>query len=179
MVARRRQSRTRGVRAGAAPRGQAGTDRLLFNGANVAEIFDASANGTRVRFTRNIASVVMDLNDVENLDLNALGGADLITVNNLGGTGLTTINASLASAIGGTLGDGQADVITVNGTANPDTFNIFAVAGAVEVSGLTALVRITQPEAANDSLILNGLGGVDFFITGPGVTTLIGVTANQ
>ena len=46
--------------------GQAGSDRLLFNGANVAEIFNVSANGSRVLFTRNIASVVMDLDDVEN-----------------------------------------------------------------------------------------------------------------
>ena len=35
------------------------------------------------------------------------------------------------------------------------------------------------PEVANDDLIVNGLGGVDDIIVGPGVTTLIGVTANQ
>ena len=35
--------------------GQAGTDTMLFNGANVGEIFELSANGDRVRFTRNIA----------------------------------------------------------------------------------------------------------------------------
>src|SRR5262249_47887732 len=33
--------------------GQAGTDRMLFNGANIAEKFEASANGQRLRFTRN------------------------------------------------------------------------------------------------------------------------------
>jgi hypothetical protein len=38
---------------------------ILFNGANIAEQIDISANGGRVRFTRDIASVTMDLNDVE------------------------------------------------------------------------------------------------------------------
>src|SRR5262249_11759430 len=59
--------------------GQDGTDTMLFNGANLNEVFDASANGERVRFTRNIGNIVMDLNDVERIDVNALGGADAIT----------------------------------------------------------------------------------------------------
>ena len=37
--------------------GQAGIDTLLFNGANVAENIDISANGGRVLFFRNIANV--------------------------------------------------------------------------------------------------------------------------
>ena len=66
--------------------GQDGTDTMLFNGSNIAEIFEASANGGRVLFTRNVGNIVMDLNDVEKIDLNALGGADTIVVNNLAGT---------------------------------------------------------------------------------------------
>ena len=45
--------------------GQDGTDTMLFNGANVAENIDISANGGRVLFFRDIANVTMDLNDVE------------------------------------------------------------------------------------------------------------------
>ena len=66
--------------------GQDGTDTMLFNGSAGNEIFEASANGGRLRFTRNIANIVMDLNDVEVVDLNALGGTDTITVNDLSGT---------------------------------------------------------------------------------------------
>ena len=66
--------------------GQAGTDTLLFNGANIAEKIDISANGGRVRFTRDVANITMDLNSVETIDFNALGGADNITVNDLSGT---------------------------------------------------------------------------------------------
>jgi Ca2+-binding RTX toxin-like protein len=159
--------------------GQAGTDRMIFNGSAVSEIYDASANGTRVRFTRNIGTIVMDLDDVETIELNALGGNDTLTVNNLSGTDLTLVNVDLASTLGGSTGDAVADTVIVNGTASPDTINLIANAGSVEVSGLAALVRITHSEAAYDDLIVNGLGGVDTITTGPGVTNLIGVTVNE
>ena len=42
--------------------GQAGVDTLQFNGANLDEKFDISANGSRVRMTRDIGVVTMDLN---------------------------------------------------------------------------------------------------------------------
>ena len=87
--------------------GQDGVDTLLFNGATANEKFDVSANGERVRFTRDVGNIVMDLNDVEKIDLNALGGTDTVTVNDLSGTDLTQVNINLASTIGGTTGDGQ------------------------------------------------------------------------
>src|SRR5262249_18307695 len=57
--------------------GQAGSDAMLFDGANVDEKIDISANGQRVRFTRDVGTVTMDLNGVEEIDFNALGGADM------------------------------------------------------------------------------------------------------
>src|SRR5262249_28307922 len=72
--------------------GQAGADTMLFNGSNINENIDISANGERVRFTRDIASVTMDLNDMERIAFNALGGADKITVNDLSGTDVTQVN---------------------------------------------------------------------------------------
>ena len=77
--------------------GQAGTDTMLFNGANVAESIDIAANGGRVRFFRNVANVTMDLNDVEAIDFNALGGADTIVVNDLSGTDVSQVDADLAA----------------------------------------------------------------------------------
>src|SRR5262249_59525898 len=52
--------------------GEAGFDRLVFDGANINENIDISANGGRVRFFRDIASVTMDLNGVERIDFHAL-----------------------------------------------------------------------------------------------------------
>jgi Ca2+-binding RTX toxin-like protein len=159
--------------------GQADADTLVFNGSGGAETFEASANGARVRFTRNLGSIVMDLNDLETINLNALGNTDTVIVNDLSGTDLTALNVNLAGTLGGATGDAVADTVIVNGTASPDTISLTANAGAAEVSGLAALVRVTNPEPALDALVVNGLGGLDIINIGAGVTNLIGVTANQ
>ena len=66
--------------------GQDGFDTMLFNGSNANENFDVSANGQRVRFFRNVGNITMDTNDVEKIDLNALGGADNLAVHDMTGT---------------------------------------------------------------------------------------------
>ena len=53
--------------------GQAGIDTLQFNGANVTENIDISANGSRVRMTRDVGDVTMDVNGVETIDVDAAG----------------------------------------------------------------------------------------------------------
>ena len=58
-----------------------------------------------MRFTRNLGNIVMDLNDVEAIDLNTLGGTDTTTINDLTGTDLVEINVNQAGTIGGTAGD--------------------------------------------------------------------------
>ena len=66
--------------------GQDGTDTMLFNGANVAETVDVAANGNRLRFFRNPGNVTMDTSGVEQVDFNALGGADTVNVADLTAT---------------------------------------------------------------------------------------------
>ena len=141
--------------------GQANTDTMLFNGSAGNEIFAASANGARVLFTRNLGNIVMDLDDVESVDLNALGGADTLTVNDLSGTDMVELNTDLAGTIGGAAGDGQADVVTVNGTNGDDVIDVVGAGASASVLGLPARVNITNSEGANDSLVLNTLAGSD------------------
>jgi Ca2+-binding RTX toxin-like protein len=141
--------------------GQAGTDTLLFNGSNGAEIFELSANGSRVRFTRNLGNIVMDLDDVEQFDVNALGNTDTMIVNDLTGTDAATINFMLASLIGGNAGDSQADNIIVNGTSGEDVILVAGNASGVTVSGLAALINILTAEPAFDRLTINSLSGDD------------------
>jgi Ca2+-binding RTX toxin-like protein len=141
--------------------GQDGTDTMLFNGSAGNEVFAASANGGRVLFTRNLGNISMDLDDVEVIDLNALGGQDTLTVNDLSGTDLVEVNASLANTIGGGAGDGQADVVIVNGTNGDDIIDVVGAGTSASVIGLSALVNITNSEGANDSLVINALGGDD------------------
>lgn len=141
--------------------GQDGTDTMLFNGSNIAELFEVSANGGRVLFTRNIGNIVMDLNDVEAIDLNTLGGTDTTTINDLSGTDLVEITIDQAGTIDGTTGDGQADVVIVDGTNGNDVIDVFGLGTSAAVLGLPVQVNIANSEGASDSLIINALGGND------------------
>jgi Ca2+-binding RTX toxin-like protein len=141
--------------------GQAGTDAMAFNGSAGNEIFTASANGGRVLFTRNLGSIVMDLDDLEVVDLNALGGADTATVNDLSGTDVVQIDTDLAGTLGGVAGDAQPDVIIVNGTNGDDIVDVVGSGTSAAVIGLHSQVNIANSEGANDALVVNALGGDD------------------
>ena len=138
--------------------GQAGSDTMLFNGANAAENIDIAANGGRVLFFRNVANVTMDLNDVEAIDFEALGGADTIVVNDLCGTDVNQVDANLATGGGG---DGQPDTVVVNATNGDDVVVVAGDAAGTSVLGLSAQVNMTGAEAANDRLTVNALAGDD------------------
>ena len=158
--------------------GQDGTDSMLFNGSNIGEIFDASANGGRVRFTRNVGNVVIDLDDVEVVDLNALGGADTATVNDLSGTDVVEIDTDLAGVLGGTAGDGQPDNVIVHGTNGDDILVVAGDPSGTSVLGLAARVSIAGAEAANDRLTVNALAGDDIVDASGVATGAIQLTLN-
>ena len=97
---------------------------MVFNGSAGNEVFAVTADGTGFDFTRDVGGIVMDLESIEILTLNALGGNDSITVNDLTGVAdLTTINLSM--------GDGD----TVNATAQTNAAIALATDGG-EVPGL-------------------------------------------
>ena len=147
--------------------GQAGADRLLFNGNGANEQIDVSANGGRMRFFRDVANVNMDCDDVEIVDFNALGGADTMVVNDLVGTDVTQVNLALAGP--GGVGDAAADNVVRNGTTANDSVTIFGGPDGVNATGLMPGLAITGAEAANDRLTVNGLAGDDT-INAAGVT---------
>src|SRR5215211_5130325 len=158
--------------------GDEGADTMLFNGAGVAESFDVSANGERVRFFRDVANITMDLKDIELIDVQALGGADSVVLNDVSGTRLKLVTLDLEAAIGGGVGDGAADSVTVNGTNDPDDIQIVADGSAVDVVGAQPNLRIDHSEAANDKLTVNGLGGADTITGGLGLAALIQLVIN-
>jgi Ca2+-binding RTX toxin-like protein len=141
--------------------GQGGVDTLQFNGASSNEKIDLSANGTRLRMTRDVGTVTMDVNSVEQVNIAALGGADTITINDLSHSGVAAVNVDLADTIGGTTGDGSADSVTVNGTADADRFTISGQGSTAILTGPSATVNITHAERANDNLRVNGQAGND------------------
>jgi Ca2+-binding RTX toxin-like protein len=140
--------------------GQAGHDAMTFNGSNGAEQFDVAANVGRVRFLRDLGNITMDLDGVEEIDANALGGADRLTVGKLAGTGLADIKTDLGGA-GGASDDGSADRVVVLGTNGPDAITAAGSAGHVSVTGMPARVEITHAQAAQDQLEIDALDGDD------------------
>jgi Ca2+-binding RTX toxin-like protein len=141
--------------------GQDGTDTMIFNGANIAEQIDLSANGNRLKLFRTQGNVTMDTAGVELVDVNALGGADLVTVNDLTGTDINAVTVDLAATLGGATGDGQPDRVVVNATNNDDTIKVSGNATEVTTKGLAPGIGILHPEAANDRLEINTLAGAD------------------
>jgi Ca2+-binding RTX toxin-like protein len=141
--------------------GQAGIDTLQFNGANVNEKIDISANGSRVRLTRDVAAITMDLNGLEQINVNTLGGVDTVTLGDLTGTNVTQVNVDLASPPGSGIGDGQADTVIVNATNGNDAISVAGDTSGVAILGLFARVHINGAEAANDRLVINALVGDD------------------
>jgi Ca2+-binding RTX toxin-like protein len=88
--------------------GQVGNDTIRFNCANINEHLDLSANGSRLRLTRDVANITMDADGVETVTLPTLGGVDNITVNSLVGTAVTQVNVDLAGIAGTTNGHGDS-----------------------------------------------------------------------
>jgi Ca2+-binding RTX toxin-like protein len=156
--------------------GGAGRDTHVFNGSGGSEIMAATANGSGVRFTRNLGGIVMDLNDFEELDVNPVGGSDTVTVNDLSGTGLTDVNVNLATSVRGSAADGAADTVKVEGTAGVDTIAASANGGEIDVNGLAATVRVTSADPAMDSLVIDTLAGDDNVAVAAGVNGLIQVS---
>jgi Ca2+-binding RTX toxin-like protein len=139
--------------------GQDGTDTMRFNGSNANENMQVSANGQRVRFTRDVANIVMDLNDLEAIVAKTLGGTDKLVVNDLSGTDVTNVRADLAASGGGD--DLAADNVVVNATNADDVVTVTGAGPNAQVAGLAAQVSVSGASAANDRLTVNGLGGAD------------------
>ena len=139
--------------------GQDGTDEMLFNGSAANERMEASANGGRVRFTRDIANIVMDLDDVESILAKALGGTDTVTVNDLSGTDLEVVKPDLAAPLGGD--DLAADNVIVNATNGDDVVSVTGSGTGMQVLGLPARVSISGAIAGSDRLTVNALNGDD------------------
>ena len=117
--------------------GQEGFDTLHFNGAVVSEHIDISANGERVRFTRDIANITQDINDVERVVFHARGGSDNIAVHDLSGTSVTQVAIDLAAVPGVAGGDGVSDAVTLDATNGADSIQIEGASAFTSVFGLT------------------------------------------
>jgi Ca2+-binding RTX toxin-like protein len=151
--------------------GQGGHDQLDFNGSNAGEKIELSANGPRLRLTRDIASVTQDADGIETVNVRTLGSVDTVTVNSLAGTKVKAVNVDLSASSGG--GDGAADTVVVNGTVARDNVSVTRSGSQVSVAGLAATTQITGSEPALDTLLVRTLDGNDDVSVAPDVSDLI------
>ena len=96
--------------------GQAGTDTLVFNGANVDENIDISANGSGRGCPATSATSPWTSTASSTSSSTPLGGADTVTVNDLTGTDVTQVAIDLAATPGSGRATAQPDTVIVNGT---------------------------------------------------------------
>ena len=135
--------------------GGEGQDRMIFNGGNGDDSIDLSANGSHLRLFRAQGTITMDTDGIEQVDVNALGGADTITVNDLTGTAVTEVNVDLGESLGAT------DNVIVNGTNANDAVSVNGdAASGISVLGLAAQVNVLHADAA-DKLAVQALDGDD------------------
>ena len=140
--------------------GQDGADKMVFNGANITERMDVSANGGRVRFTR-------DVGDHHH-------GPQRRRVDRRQGPRRRRhphrqrplrhrcdqrVDQDLAATGGGD--DGAADNVIINATNGDDVVTVSGTGPSAQVNGLPALVTVTGAIAANDRLTVNALAGDD------------------
>jgi hypothetical protein len=158
--------------------GQGGADRMVFNGSDASENFEVSADGSRIRLTRDVGNITMDLAGIETMDVNALGGSDIFTVNDTSATDLTSVNLNLDNSAGN--GDGQPDAVVINGTAGDDHIQIlpFGSGTRIAILGLFSRVNIVGAEGTNDHLTVNALAGNDTVDVSGLPDNLIGLTVN-
>jgi hypothetical protein len=156
--------------------GATGFDTLDFNGANVAEQMTLSPlGGGRALFFRDIANIRMDMDNIERLDVTALGGIDTVTVADMTGTDFRQADVDLAAA--GGAADGAADIVTVTGTAGADRVSVGAAGARVDVDGLKTSVNLIGSEVA-DRLQVNTLDGNDDVQVAAAVNALITVAVD-
>ena len=142
--------------------GGVGNDALRLKGENVDETFfiiaGIAGHAELDRFT-TLDTVVLDLNDVERIEVQALGGADKFEIVSLGGTDVKQLAFDLSNGTPG-VGDGAEDVVVAFGSESGNTVTLTQTGGVISATGLAAQITIAAAEAI-DAFGIFGFGGND------------------
>ncbi len=139
--------------------GDDGNDTHVFNGAAVNEVMTVEPNSGRVRLTRDLGNIVMDIGSFENITVNALDGDDTVT----GTPGLAALVESLII-------DGGAGTDTLNGGDGADSLIGGDGADTVDGNGGTDSA-VLGPD--DDVFIWDPGDGSDFVEGDSGFDTLL------
>ena len=140
--------------------GEAGFDTMVFNTSGADDAIVISANGQRAKLSRNIGNITMDVDGVERIDVDVVGGADTIVLNDLTGTSVQELRIDLEGVHNGGAGDGKVDSVTLNGTNGADIVSVLGQPSNLFVIGLPTFVTVQHAEAT-DTFTMNGGGGND------------------
>ena len=162
-----------GTRAMAATYSRARTGRTLltFNGANFAENVDISANGSRVRFFRDVAASPWISTRRGDRATDARRHRQRDGKRPHRDRRYRGRDRPLGASGGG---DGQADTVTINDSANATGLLITDSGQSILVHGGVADVFISGQDVI-DTLQVNGLGGADII----DASTLSGLAASR
>jgi hypothetical protein len=156
--------------------GGAGSDALTFIGADVDENLFLDADGARAVLVRNVGNIRMDMDGVEALNLQLLGGFDNVSIgDDMGNTALAEANVDLSAASGGS--DGSTDSVNLVGTAGADQVTVGATDTRIHVAGLPVATSITGAKVP-DQLQIAAEGPDDTIVVDPAVDALVTTLIN-
>jgi len=135
--------------------GQSGTDTLRILATGESEELTVQAFGARALISRDLGTAGADTVGIEQAEINAGGGPDLVDIGDLTGTELVRVDADL-----GVLDD-ASDQVTIAGSADRDAVRVSAAAEAVRISGLHSEVQLHHAGPAQDRLTVSGHEGDD------------------
>ncbi|MBI1312273.1 hypothetical protein GC176_13370, partial [bacterium] len=154
--------------------GGEGSDNLLFNGSAADEAFGLSDTGGRLELTRDVGSITMDIAGVENVAIDAMGGADSFNVDELTTTGVANLLLDL-----GTDADGDTDAVVIGTSVGADNVSVVADGtDQVLVAGLSAQIFIQGTTDSTDTLTVNGFEGDDTLTAEAAAGTELAITFN-
>jgi len=155
--------------------GQAGFDTHVFNGAAANETFRLVANGERVNLLRDVGNITMQQDNVERVEIAALGGADAIEIGDQRNTDVREVLVDLSGAADRTRGDAVADSVLVNGGAQGEVISVTTSGDDARVTGLAAQTRVANLDTL-DRLNVGGGAGNDILNASAANAAVTGIT---
>jgi Ca2+-binding RTX toxin-like protein len=142
--------------------GGSGLDRGEIIGVAGAESMgvNVNINGLYVADFTGFGGPIVTLNDVEQLILRPLGGADFIQVSDTTGTDLQQVTIDLAATVNGVAADAQTDTVSLIGGLGDNTIAATMVGSTISVAGLPVATTVAHV-GKTDVLYIDGASGND------------------
>jgi Ca2+-binding RTX toxin-like protein len=121
---------------------------------------NVNINGLYIADFTGIGGPIVTLNDVEQLVLRPLGGADYIQVSDTTGTDLQQVTIDLAATVNGVAADAQTDTVSLIGGLGDDTIAATMVGSTISVAGLPVATTVAHV-GKTDIVALDGGFGND------------------